>query len=447
MQLFSIFNKNLIELFSIFAESFPKNKKITSFQDWLKSQQDANTESSTPHDNFVSEVDNATVEKIYKADPAILEGAFFQKTGLGEVFAQLDASETPLFWKNLQEISRLSSMIRACGEQLFSIEGIAKDVLMSEKYKESIKNKTLHKEIFQNLLSGEGDVASKLIDLIEHPTSFKAMLSNVKNILNPGCSGVAPPEEEGGGVSGTTSSVPDMETFGELGKLIDSALDGTDIDEMAKEMSTELRSRHKYLKTQESGEGSVEDGDSAQSEGDVSATGQAFDMMSSFIQNMTAGQNGNSSGESAGGGVQGGGGLGGIESLLSGLQSMNLSRGDGQDGGSPSEDILVKGSSGPKGEELGDNSASFFARYLRDTVDLVEAGKTAVAEEQEKTEEEGGTAGEAGEGGLSLVEEKDCEADTVPSGTNVGYEEDEQKTTEAAGMTALPPLERQVTEV
>jgi hypothetical protein len=182
MKLLKVFNKNFLEVIRILNKSFTDVADLS--EELQKSEMLISEDESCKaiHDEFVSDVDQKVIDQIFQNDEKVISEnmiGFCSRCNMSSIFQRMYDGEKEVFWKNLQALCRYSSMLRACGEQLSDMEGMAMDFMQDNK---NCPPEDYHMKLFQEMLSG-GEMSKKLMSTFKDPSCIKNILSNVGNIM------------------------------------------------------------------------------------------------------------------------------------------------------------------------------------------------------------------------------------------------------------------------
>lgn len=178
MKLYEVFNENYLSFLNILHKSFNEHRLLL---EELKRTQNIITQdesTSTLHNNFQKNITQDNIDKIYSKDESVLK-EIFKKIRLSDLFDRMYKCEKNVFWDNLQNLCRYSSMIRACGSQLNVMENMATDFMENNQ---NVNPKEYHMKLFKEMLSG-GEMSQQLLSTFSEPDSINNILTNVGNIM------------------------------------------------------------------------------------------------------------------------------------------------------------------------------------------------------------------------------------------------------------------------
>ena len=192
-KIFSTFNEFVLCFLNVMAKSFKDCESLQKERkDFLDSyKKDPSFEGFAKQ--FESEVTSTHIGRIYDEDETVLSEksiTWFQKCQFPEIFPRLEANkENPeedeilIFWTKLKEIGRFSSMLRAIGPEVVSIESdITK--LVRENPERFADEKTKEMELIKEMMSG-GDLSQKICKTLQDKNSVKKIFRNLQNVLRP----------------------------------------------------------------------------------------------------------------------------------------------------------------------------------------------------------------------------------------------------------------------
>lgn len=189
MRLLKIFNESYLHFLQILHKSFPDNtmifEELKRIQDMYKERQDT----IEIHNRLKNVMDSKFISLIMDKDESIIpenfqdtdvENTFFHMLNIDTSwYHNLEPSEKEVFWGNLQDLSRYSSMVRACGDNVSELEALATDFMARNDTQDQSK---YHELLFQELLQG-GALSKKVLESFSSPECMKSVLENVGNIL------------------------------------------------------------------------------------------------------------------------------------------------------------------------------------------------------------------------------------------------------------------------
>jgi hypothetical protein len=189
MKLLKVFNDNYLQIFRILSRSFcdinerKEDLKLLKEVQRIKSAIQKDPFTADIHAKFKDSIEGF-VDAIFKKDDSLFAEDkldFLKDIGFSKIWERMEDSEKALFWKNIISLSRYSSMMKACGSQLESMEDIALS-FMQKKRKEGIKPENFNSSLFEEMLSG-GEMSKKLLAAFKDKDCIGNVLSNVGDIL------------------------------------------------------------------------------------------------------------------------------------------------------------------------------------------------------------------------------------------------------------------------
>lgn len=178
MQLIEVFNDNYIMFLEILQKSFPNNIKLRKEITVVRSLIHDDPSNKHIHKKFKMSAPQKNIDRIYDKDESVFD-ELFTEICLGDIFKRLFESERKVLWKNLENLCRYSSMIRACGTQLGAMEDIANEFMEKNQ---NVDPKKYHMKLFKEMLSG-GEMSQKLLSTFNETDSINDIMANVGNIM------------------------------------------------------------------------------------------------------------------------------------------------------------------------------------------------------------------------------------------------------------------------
>jgi hypothetical protein len=226
MKLLKVFNSSYLHVFQILAKSFcdPELTEDMLLQDEVKRIENLCSQADGKCKELFHQFDADTKDNkdaIFAKDPEIITGkklGFLNNIQFHAIWARCVDTEKEIFWKNLLSLCRYCSMLKACGEQLGSMEDMALDFMEQKK---DIPPEEYHMALFQEMLAG-GDMSKKLVETFKDPNCIKNILANVGEILRK-------PKDESG----------DGDDFTDILKMA-SMFEDSDMEELQKGLVTGL---------------------------------------------------------------------------------------------------------------------------------------------------------------------------------------------------------------
>lgn len=138
------------------------------------------TMSNELYQEFVIDTPQSVIDRIFEKDISVItEIGVLRRSNITNLVKRMIPKELVVFWANLQNTCRYSSMLRACGEKLSDMEQMAFDFMEANK---DCAPEQFQGKLFQEMLSG-GPMSKRLMSTFGDTTCIKNILSNIGNIL------------------------------------------------------------------------------------------------------------------------------------------------------------------------------------------------------------------------------------------------------------------------
>lgn len=183
------FNTNYHKNLAVIQASFTDVASLQTEVQTVSQALSENPNTSVFYDEFSADLTQDIIDAIYKKQPD--EGVFgislFSRIGMHEIYTtRMFDDEKTVFWTNLQQLCKKMSMLRACGDNIFAFEEIAKDIRPPlDPANPTEAKKTLEElpmKLLQEMLSG-GEMSKKIMKTFQQKDCLKNIVSNVGNIV------------------------------------------------------------------------------------------------------------------------------------------------------------------------------------------------------------------------------------------------------------------------
>ena len=142
--------------------------------------------------------------EVNKCNPEIMlhdSIGYLKKLQFSSIWTAMDGEEQAVFWNHMKALCQCCCMVKACGESLVDLEGIA------SAYVEKNRGKSFQDcqaGLIQDVLSG-GDMSSAIFKTLQNPNTITNLISNVADLFD-GMTGLSPD------ITGMIQDVRNMDT-------------------------------------------------------------------------------------------------------------------------------------------------------------------------------------------------------------------------------------------
>lgn len=185
MKLLKVFNTNFLKFFKILNRSFCDSildQLLTAEVHRIEWELDnSNYQTKEFFESFDSDTKDFIDDIFKKKEYLIVENKFkfLHKLNFSFTWTRFKESEKLVFWKNLISLCRYAGMLKACGNELTSMEDMA---LKFMENKADVAPDQYHMELFKEMLAG-GDMSKQLVETFKNPDCIKNILGNVSTIM------------------------------------------------------------------------------------------------------------------------------------------------------------------------------------------------------------------------------------------------------------------------
>ena len=180
MKLIQVFNQNYKSMLDVLMISFSDDVKLSTESKHVDGILQKNTMSVELHQEFALDTPQSVIDRIFDKDISLInEVGVLRRCNVNALIGRMRDDEQLVFWTNLQNTCRYSSMLRACGEQLSDMEQMAFEFMEANK---NCAPEKFQGKLFQEMLSG-GPMSKRLLSTFGDTKCIKNILSNIGNIL------------------------------------------------------------------------------------------------------------------------------------------------------------------------------------------------------------------------------------------------------------------------
>ena len=141
------------------------------------------------HQAWERQVTQEVFDQINISDPRCIDNeviGFLERSRMKMIFHnRMREQERPVLWKVLQELGRLSMIIRCCGTKLDEVQGITKGLIATHKAKnpgKKLNPADLQSTVMEQMMSG-GEHAQQMLNVLDEKT-IGSILKNIGNIMS-----------------------------------------------------------------------------------------------------------------------------------------------------------------------------------------------------------------------------------------------------------------------